>query len=79
MTVRALFLNGDLVAAPSWAALEDALMDEMWNPHRPAAFRREMRLRARNWAGAEVKKDGESAEFLTRLESAGLFVLEVEE
>ena len=78
MKVTAIFLNGAAVSAPGWSELEDTLMDDAWNPSRPAAFRREMRLRARNWSSTEVKKEGESQAFLQRLESAGLFRIEVD-
>lgn len=78
VVVEAIFPDGARVSAPGWVELEDALMDDEWNPHTTRAFRREMRDRAKAWSGRTIRKDVDSESFLRKLEGAGMLRLEVE-
>lgn len=77
MTVTAIFLDGVAYSAPTFAALEDTLMDDVWNPSDETKFRKEMANRALNWSGWHLNREARSETFLRGMEAAGMLRLEV--
>lgn len=78
MKVQAIFHDGAVYEAPSFAALEDTLMEDAWNPSIPDKFRAEMANRALVWSGWHLDKEASSEMFLRGMEAAGMMRLEVE-
>lgn len=75
--VMAMFPDGAVYQAPTFVALEDVLMDDVWNPSDPAKFRREMARRADVWSGWYLNPESRSKAFLQGMERAGMIRLEV--
>lgn len=76
MTVTAIFPDGAMYEAPSWAALEDVLMDDAWNPSHPVAYRLAMTQRADVWSGWQLNPNARAEMFLRGMEKAGMCRIE---
>lgn len=74
--VLAIFPDGTMYEAPTWVALEDVLMEDVWNPSTPAAYRQAMTQRADVWSGWQLNPNARAEMFLRGMEKAGMCRLE---
>lgn len=74
--VQAIFPDGAMYEAPTWVALEDVLMQDVWNPSKPDTFRAVMAQRADVWSGWYLNPDARAEMFLRGMEKAGMCRIE---
>lgn len=81
--IRLLFADGSFVSGKSFREVEDSLRASQWTTYKSrAAFREDMRKRAKVWNGADVLEPAgreSSAHFIQSLGEAGLYLIVREE